>query len=81
MKDRQKIISLFVTQATFEAGPVDVTELFYQKVPAEEVEVIKYTMPNATEGGIYFTVVYLPKEEKTKGVMGFMGGESRKNDD
>lgn len=78
MKDRQKIVSLYVNREAFEAGAVDVTELFHQRVPAEQVESIKYMMPNATEQGIYFTIVYLPKEEKTKGVVGFMGGEQKK---
>jgi hypothetical protein len=77
MKDRQKIVSLYVDRHAFESGGVDVTERFHQEVPADQVETIKYMMPNATEQGIYFTIVYLPKEDKAKGVMGFMGGETR----
>lgn len=71
MKDRQKVRSLFFPREAYEPGSIDVTEKFFAEVPAEEVEAIKYVTTDATEAGIYFTVVYLAKEEKKKGVMGF----------
>ena len=71
MKDRQKIRSLFFPREVHEAGSIDITEHFYQEVPADSVEAIKYVTTDATETGIYFTVVYITKEEKKKGVMGF----------
>lgn len=71
MKDRQKVCSLFFPRETFDQGSIDVTEKFYAEVPEDTVEAIKYVTTDATEAGIYYTVVYLTKEEKKKGVMGF----------
>jgi hypothetical protein len=71
MKDQQKVLSLYFDQAAYADGAVDITAKFYEHVPSEQVESIKYVTTDATEGGIYFTVVYLEKKEKQKGVMGF----------
>lgn len=73
MKDRQKVLSLYVEKTAYEAGAVDITELFHQHVPSEDVESMKYIMSDATEQGIYFTVVYVAKQEKSQGIVGFMG--------
>ena len=66
MKDRQKVRSMFFPREAYEPGSIDVTERFFAEVPSEEVEAIKYVTTDATEAGIYFTVVYLAKEEKKK---------------
>ncbi|TAE50310.1 MAG: hypothetical protein EAZ89_12345 [Bacteroidetes bacterium] len=73
MKDRQRVISIFIDRKTYEAGHVDITEKLYELIPADSVEGIKYVMPSATETGIYYTVVLVDKKEVEKGVMGFVG--------
>ncbi|MDX2283966.1 MAG: hypothetical protein NW241_07370 [Bacteroidia bacterium] len=72
MKDRQRVLSIFVDKAAYEAGPVDITERLYQIIPAEAVEGIKYVMPSSTETGIYYTVVIVEKKEPEKAAMGFI---------
>lgn len=71
MKDRQKVLSLYFPKEEYEDGAIDVTEKFFARVDSDQVDAIKYVTTDATEGGIYFTVVYLEKKEKEKGVMGF----------
>ncbi|WNJ20724.1 hypothetical protein [Pontibacter sp. G13] len=73
MTDRQRIISIYVSNEEFSDGSLDITEKVYQHIPKEEVEVIKYMMPSSTEKGIYYTVVLLTKEVKEKGTLGFAG--------
>ena len=70
----ERIISLFFDQKAYLSGHVDVTEKLYEIIPKEEVEGIKYMIPNATEEGIYFTVVVIEKKKKTQAKMGFAGG-------
>lgn len=72
MKDRQRIISLYVKQEEFAQGNVDVTEKLYQIVEEAKVETIKYMMPSATETGVYFTIVIVEKTENAKSGMGFL---------
>lgn len=72
MEDRQRILSFFFENGTYDAaGNIDVTEKLYEVFPREQIEVIKYIMPSATEKGIYFTVVFIQKEENAKKGMGF----------
>lgn len=71
MEDRQRVMSLYIDQSTYEAGPVDITELLYQKVDRDQVDAIKYVMHSATESGIYYTVVYVAKKNDKKGIVGF----------
>ena len=71
MQDRQKIISIYVSKAEFEAGNIDVTERLYKEIDREQVESIKYMMPTAGDQGMYFTIVIIEKQENAKSGMGF----------
>jgi len=72
MKDRQRIHTIFLDRSRYEAGGIDVTELFYKEVDKEGVEAIKYVMPSATKEGMYYTIVYLTKKaEDEEKKMGF----------
>lgn len=73
MKEKQKIITLYFETKAFDMGSVDVTEKLYEIIPEDQIEGIKYIVPNSTEHGIYFTVVIIEKKEKQKGVLGFNG--------
>jgi hypothetical protein len=70
----ERIISLFVDQKAYLSGHVDVTEKLYEIIPEEKIEGIKYMIPNASEDGIYFTIVVIEKKKKTPARMGFAGG-------
>lgn len=69
----ERIISLRVSEVEFANGPVDVTARLYEVIPEDQIEAIKYMVPNATESGIYFTVVLIQKKVKQKGIMGYKG--------
>jgi len=72
MEDRQRILSFFFENSVYDAkGNIDVTEKLYEVFPKDQIEVIKYMMPSVTEKGIYFTVVFIEKEEHAKQGMGF----------
>ncbi|MDX1905670.1 MAG: hypothetical protein SF053_01450 [Bacteroidia bacterium] len=73
MKDRQRVIALYYPHQAFEAGHTDITERLYTLVDPDSIEAIKYIMPSATESGIYYTVVFVEKQEKEKGILGFAG--------
>lgn len=72
MDDRQRILSFFFENNVYDAkNNIDVTEKLYEVFPKDEIEAIKYIMPSATEKGIYFTVVFIEKEDNAKKGMGF----------
>jgi len=72
MEDRQRILSFFFENSVYDGkGNIDVTEKLYEVFPKDEIEGIKYIMPSATEKGIFFTVVFLEKEDHAKKGMGF----------
>lgn len=71
MEDRQRVISLFVAKDQYKDGPVDITEILYQKVEQAKVDAIKYVMHTASEEGLYYTVVYISKKEDKESVVGF----------
>ncbi|MEL6590500.1 MAG: hypothetical protein AAFP02_11185 [Bacteroidota bacterium] len=71
MEDRQRILSFYFENAVYQNGSIDITEKLYEVFPKDKIEVIKYMMPSVTEAGIYFTVVFLEKEENAKSGMGF----------
>lgn len=62
MKKKERIISLFIKQETYEKGEVDLTEMLHKIVPAEQIENIKYIIPSSTESGIYYTVHIIEKK-------------------
>ncbi|MFK7921373.1 MAG: hypothetical protein AB8H47_05425 [Bacteroidia bacterium] len=72
MDDRQRILSFFFENSVFDAkGNIDVTDKLYEVFPQDQIEAIKYIMPSATEKGIFFTVVFIAKEDNAKKGMGF----------
>ncbi len=63
MKKKERIISLFIKQETYEKGEVDLTKKLYEIIPEDQIENIKYLIPSSTETGIYYTIYVIEKKE------------------